>query len=86
MRYVKIKHPNGNLATSVPESAVPEHTRAGWQVDESEAPARCHACGQDLPSKSPPDTPEQTTAPAETGASSSPAPSGGRRGSKKESD
>lgn len=81
MRYVKLKHPNGNLTTSVPESAVPEMSRGGWVPDESEAPVQCHACGQDLPSKSPPDPREQTSAPAAAGADSSKA-STGRRGSK----
>lgn len=78
MRMVRMTHPDG-LATEVPETAVAQNTLGGWQVDESEAPVPCPACGQPLPGK-PPDRSATATAPAESGASSSPAQ--GRRGSK----
>lgn len=82
MDMVKIRHPridDGKRVIEVPESAVAQHMRSGWERVEDDPP-------QDAPQDAPPpaDDKQQTEAPADAGASVVKDQPKGRRGQNKE--
>lgn len=91
MKTVRMQHPNLAIEPiDVPESAVTEHARAGWQVAAGEAIPACEACGQPLPvakAEPPPEQAEKSSeAPAESEAPASKGTPRRRRSSSEESE